>query len=124
MENGSGNESGSDTALVARQSVAVLHPDLTVRSAIIQWLEEAEIEVPKSGDGMEALDHVNLALLAGVAPEEAASIVTTAMQRNQPPAIIVIVNDMVLAGARRLRETAAGNDTLADLLAVLAWTRT
>jgi DNA-binding NarL/FixJ family response regulator len=101
----------------------VLHPDLGVRTSIIQWLEESDIEVPNSGNGVDALDQVNLALLAGLAPQQVASIVTTVVERDRPPAIIVIVNDMVLAAARRLREMGAGSETLSDRLAVLGWTR-
>jgi DNA-binding NarL/FixJ family response regulator len=112
----------TDTSFRGRQSVAVLHPDLAIRSSIVQWLEESNIEVPKTSDDVEALDQANLALVAGLAPQQAASIVATAGQRNQPPAVIVILNDMVVETARRLRDSGAGNDTLSDRLALLGWT--
>jgi DNA-binding CsgD family transcriptional regulator len=103
-------------------SVAVVGPNLAIRSCIEKWLEESSVEVPRPSDSFEELEHVAVGLVAGATSEQAASIAAAAMERKRPP-IIVIINDGLAEAVQRIREAGGGHQRATDQLALLGWAR-
>jgi DNA-binding CsgD family transcriptional regulator len=101
-------------------SVAVVGPNLAIRSCIEKWLEESSVEVPRPSDSVAELEHATVGLVAGANSEQAASIAAAAMERKRPQ-IIVIINDGLAEALQRIREAGGGHQR--DQLAMLGWAR-
>jgi DNA-binding NarL/FixJ family response regulator len=104
------------------QSVAVIDPDRAVRSCIVEWLKEANVEVQASSFGFGELEYFTVGVVGGVDPQQVAAIVAAAVERNRPP-IIIVFNEMLASALLRIRGSGPGNQTATDQLTVLGWAR-
>ena len=105
-----------------REKIAVLYPDISVRSVIVRWLHESEIDVPRSSDPSEELAEVNVAFVGGASPQQAAAILTSALEQTHPM-VLVLLNDVVARSLLHLREVGTGRDRTEEQVAFLGWVR-
>jgi DNA-binding NarL/FixJ family response regulator len=104
------------------QSVAVIDPDRAVRSCLVEWLKEANVEVHVSSLGFGELEYVTVGVVGGLDPQQVAAIVAAAVERNRPP-IIIVINETLASALQRIRGSGPTNQTATDQLTVLGWAR-